>query len=205
MEELVRKEIASYVAGNPGTPIAGHHSPYLDEALIGFSSASDPIFADYKEPTAPSLPLLPGELLPEANASAISWVLPMSSGSAESTAGRLILPPALTRTHGDAVNSWFAQVSGGLAGREGHRPTAAAQRSLWQALDIFCRYRLQLVGTPCPPMRRFGHFQSEPRFHNSAWDCSQAVGLPPPSNWLLPVELPLAMAKKPCRNGSCGA
>lgn len=133
MEELVGKEIASYVAGNPGNRLPDSDSPYLDEALIGFSSASDSIFADYKQIIGP-FHLLPCELLPEA-ATVISWVLPISLAVRESNRRQTDFPSrewALTRTHGEAVNAGLrrhlvAWLEGG-----GHKAVAPQYSPLWQ-------------------------------------------------------------------------
>ena len=65
MEELIRKEVVSFISGNPANQMPDGDSPYFDEPLVGFSSAADPIFASYTRSIGP-FHLLPAELLPEA-------------------------------------------------------------------------------------------------------------------------------------------
>lgn len=105
MEDSIRNVIVSFITNNPANRLPDSDTPYLDEPLVGFSSAADPIFADYKRIIGP-FHLLPAELLPEA-ASVISWVLPLSRAVRTSNRKATDWPSrewALTRTHGEAIN-----------------------------------------------------------------------------------------------------
>ncbi|MEI6207366.1 MAG: epoxyqueuosine reductase [Desulfuromonadales bacterium] len=105
MEDRIRTEIIRFITGHPGNCLPDSNSSYFGQPLVGFSAASDPLFADYKSIIGP-FHLLPGELLPEA-ASVISWILPVSTQVRDSNHRQKELPSrewALTRTHGEAIN-----------------------------------------------------------------------------------------------------
>jgi epoxyqueuosine reductase QueG len=105
LEDSIRNVIVSFIINNPANRLPDSDTPYLDEPLVGFSSAADPIFSDYKRIIG-QFHLLPAELLPEA-ASVISWVLPISRAVRASNRKETDFPSrewALTRTHGEAIN-----------------------------------------------------------------------------------------------------
>ena len=133
MEDLIRNEIVSFVTRNPGNRLPDSDSPYMDEPLVGFTSAADPIFADYKRIIGP-FHLLPAELLPEA-ASVISWVLPIALAVRESNRKQADWPSrewALTRTHGEAVNAELRRHLVAWLEGLGHRAVAPQYSPLWQ-------------------------------------------------------------------------
>ena len=133
MEERLSSEIRHYVAGHSGNRLPGSDSPYLDEPLVGFSSAVDPLFMEYRRIIGP-FHLTPEELLPGA-ASIISWVLPVSRPVRESNRKQTDLPSrewALTRTHGEAVNGDLRrQLVGWLEGM-GYAAVAPQYSPLWK-------------------------------------------------------------------------
>jgi hypothetical protein len=49
MEELLRSEIIRSIADHPCNLLPDSDSPYLDEPLVGFSSAADQLFIDYRQ------------------------------------------------------------------------------------------------------------------------------------------------------------
>jgi len=106
LEDLVRKEIKDFVSSNPANRLPADDAPYMDEPLVGFTSATDLIFTDYKRIIGP-FHLSPVELLPEA-VSVISWVLPINITVRTSNRKETDYPSrewALTRTHGEALNA----------------------------------------------------------------------------------------------------
>lgn len=133
MEDIIRKEIVSFITRNPDNRLPDSNTPYLDEPLVGFSSAADPIFTDYKKIIGP-FHLLPAELLPEA-VSVISWVLPISLTVRASNRKQSDWPSrewALTRTHGEAVNAALRRhLTAWLEGM-GQKAVAPQYSPLWQ-------------------------------------------------------------------------
>lgn len=106
MEDTVRKEISRFIRENPANRLPESDTPYFDEPLVGFSSAIDAIFTDYKQIIGP-FHLLPTELLPEA-VSVICWILPINRSVRESNRRQTAWPSrewSLTRTNGEAVNA----------------------------------------------------------------------------------------------------
>lgn len=135
MEELLCSEIKRFIATHPGNRLPDSDSPYLEEPLIGFSSARDPIFHDYRRIIGP-FHLLPEELLPDA-ATVISWILPISRSVRESNRSQTELPSrewALTRTHGETVNGDLRRHITAWLGEKGHAAVAPQYSPLWKEL-----------------------------------------------------------------------
>ena len=103
--EGIVSEICRFIHEHPGNRLPGSDNPYMETPLIGFSSAADPLYAQYKTIIG-QFHLLPGELLPAA-ATVITWILPISRPVRESNRRQTDLPSrewALTRTHGEGIN-----------------------------------------------------------------------------------------------------
>jgi len=133
MEELVRSEIIRFIAEHPGNHLPDSDSPYLEEPLVGFASAGDRIFLDYRQIIGP-FHLLPGELLSGA-ASVVSWILPVSRAVRESNRTQTDLPSrewALTRTHGETVNGDLRRHLVAWLEEQGHLSVAPQYSPLWQ-------------------------------------------------------------------------
>jgi epoxyqueuosine reductase QueG len=132
LEEQLRCEIICFIADHPGNRLPDSESPYLDEPLVGFASAEDQIFSDYRQIIGP-FHLLPGELLSGA-ASVISWILPISREVRNSNHKQTDLPSrewALTRTHGETVNGDLRRHLTAWLERQGHRAVAPQYSPLW--------------------------------------------------------------------------
>ena len=133
MENIIRKEIISFIMENSANRLPASESPYFDEPLVGFTSAADPIFADYKQIIG-SFHLLPVELLPEAE-SVISWILPISFAVRSSNRKQTEWPShewALARTHGEAINGALRRhLTAWLEGM-GYNAVAPQYSPLWQ-------------------------------------------------------------------------
>ena len=133
MEELIQSQIVDFINNHPGNRLPGSETPYFDQPLVGFSSASDPIFTDYKKIIGP-FHLLPAELLPEAQ-SIISWILPISLPIQESNRKEHELPSrewALTRFHGEAINAALRRHLVSWLESRGHKAVAPQYSPLWQ-------------------------------------------------------------------------
>ena len=133
MEVLLCSEIKRFIQAHPGNRLPDSDAPYLDEPLVGFSSAEDPIFHDYRQIIG-SFHLLPNELLPGA-ATVVSWILPINLAVRVSNRSRKELPSrewALTRVHGETVNGDLRRhIVNWLAGK-GHTALAPQYSPLWK-------------------------------------------------------------------------
>lgn len=133
MEEELRKEIVRFIADHPGNHLPGSDVPYLDEPLVGFASADDQLFREYREIIGP-FHLLPEELLPGAR-SVISWILPVSREVRESNRRQTGLPSrewALTRSHGEAVNGDLRRHLAAWLQSNGSAAAAPQYSPLWK-------------------------------------------------------------------------
>lgn len=133
MEEQIRSQIESFVTNHPDNHLPESNIPYFDQPLLGFSSATDSIFGDYKQIIGP-FHLLPAELLAEAQ-SIISWILPISRPIRESNRKETELPSrewALTRFHGEAINATLRRHLVSWLESMGHMAVATQYSPLWQ-------------------------------------------------------------------------
>jgi len=133
MEKLLRAEIIRFIGNHPGNHLPDKVSPYLDEPLVGFASAEDPIFRDYQQIIGPFY-LLPAELLPEAT-SVVSWILPIGRAVRESNQRQTELPShewALTRTHGETINGDLRRHLVSWLEGQGHTAVAPQYSPLWK-------------------------------------------------------------------------
>ena len=136
MEDLLHSEIIRFICAHPGNHLPGSDSPYLVEPMVGFASAEDLLFSDYKQIIGP-FHLLPGELLSGA-ASVVSWILPISRAVRESNRTQTDLPSrewALTRTHGETVNGDLRRHLVAWLEEQGHKAVAPQYSPLWQEIS----------------------------------------------------------------------
>ena len=135
MEEMIHKEISNFIFNHPGNLLPDSEAPYLDDPLVGYSSAADPLFEEYKQIIGP-FHLLPEELLPGA-ASVISWVVPINRTVRESNRKQTELPSrewALTRTNGDNINRDLRRHLVAWLEEQGHKAAAPQYSPLWKEL-----------------------------------------------------------------------
>ena len=133
MEKLLRSEIIRYIGTHPGNLVPDSHSSYFDEPLVGFSSAEDPLYSEYKQIIG-SFHLLPSELLPGA-VSVISWILPISVLVRASNRVETVLPSrewALTRSHGETLNGNLRRHIVSWLEGQGYQAVAPQYSPLWQ-------------------------------------------------------------------------
>lgn len=133
MEEQLRSEIIRFIAHHPGNHLEESGGPYLNEPLVGFSSAHDKIYRDYRQIIGP-FHLLPEELLPGAT-TVVSWILPVSLSVRASNRRQTELPSrewALTRTHGETINGDLRRHLVAWLEGQGHMSLAPQYSPLWQ-------------------------------------------------------------------------
>jgi len=135
LEDTVKREIIRFIRENPANRLPDSDTPYFDEPLVGFASAADPIFTDYKRIIG-SFHLLPTELLPEA-VSVICWLLPINLAVRESNRGERDWPSrewSLTRTNGESVNASLRRHLVSWLEGIGNVAVAPQYSPLWQEL-----------------------------------------------------------------------
>lgn len=133
VKELLRSEIIRFIGAHPGNHLPDSDSRYLDEPQVGFSSAEDRLYHDYRQIIG-TFHLLPDELLSGA-ASVVSWILPISSAVRESNCKQTDLPSrewALTRTHGETVNGDLRRHLVSWLEKQGHSAVAPQYSPLWK-------------------------------------------------------------------------
>jgi epoxyqueuosine reductase QueG len=133
MENQLVSEIKRFIATHPGNHLPDSTIPYLDEPLVGFSSAGDQIFHEYRQIIGP-FHLLPEELLPGA-ATVVSWILPINRSIRESNRIQTELPSrewALTRTHGETVNGDLRRHLVTWLAAQGYAAVAPQYSLLWK-------------------------------------------------------------------------
>lgn len=140
MEERIRGVIASFIAESPLNRSAGSGEPYLEEPLVGFAAADDPLFADYKRIIG-SFHMTPDEVLQAAcgaefrAATVISWVLPIPRPTRESNRPETRFPSrawALTRNFGEQCNAALRRHLVGWLEEQGYRAVAPQLAPSWQ-------------------------------------------------------------------------
>jgi epoxyqueuosine reductase QueG len=113
MEERIRNELARFVRESPLNRFPTSEEPYFDEPLVGFSSADDPIFSQYKQIIG-DFHRTPQEVMASVlgetvwAASVISWILPITRQTRESNRRVAAYPSqawAQTRNFGEQLNS----------------------------------------------------------------------------------------------------
>lgn len=136
MENLLIKEIIRFITSHPGNRLPDSAGPCLDEPLVGFSSAGDVLYREYRQIIGP-FHLLPDELLPGA-ATVVSWILPVNRTVRESNRSQTELPSrewAWTRSHGETVNGDLRRHMVAWLAERGHQAAAPQYSPLWQELS----------------------------------------------------------------------
>jgi epoxyqueuosine reductase len=113
MEQRIVDEIRSFAAESQANRFTDNDARYFDEPLVGFASANDPLFTDYKRIIG-SFHLTPRELTAAAGdgdawqpTTVVSWVLPVTRTTRESNRGESRYPSlawARTRSFGEDFN-----------------------------------------------------------------------------------------------------
>lgn len=114
MEKSIRDEILRFVRECPDNRFPESDQPYFEGPLIGFASASDPLFSEYKKIIG-DFHLTPAEIMENTYGdrfaeavTVICWILPISAPTRESNRREERMPSrewALTRAHGEDFNT----------------------------------------------------------------------------------------------------
>lgn len=144
MEKTVRDEIVRFTLESPENRHREGGERYFDKPLVGFASAADPIFAEYKRiigpfhrtpkecmATEPGTPAM-------AHGTVICWILPVTRATRESNRGERVWPSrkwAHTRNYSEKFNNLLRlHVVAFLSGR-GHRAIAPQLSPGWKRLE----------------------------------------------------------------------
>jgi epoxyqueuosine reductase len=113
MEKLISDEIVRFTAESPENRFPGSDRRYFDDPLIGYASAADPIFTEFKTIIGP-FHLAPQEIFAHTfgtekgpAASVICWLLPIIEETRKSNRKENFLPSlewAQTRSYGEKFN-----------------------------------------------------------------------------------------------------
>ncbi len=144
MEHALREEICRFVREDSGNCFPDSSERYFDDPLIGFSSATDSLFTEYKSVIG-TFHLTPSELISASTpkdlwvpATVICWVLPITDHTRASNRRESVYPSrewAETRNFGEAFNTSLRRhMIMWLAGK-GCRAAAPQLMSAWREMD----------------------------------------------------------------------
>ena len=143
MEQALREEISRFVREDAGNLFFVSSVRYFDDPLIGFSSATDPLFTEYKTVIG-EFHLTPGELVaistpddPWVPATVISWTLPITDQTRASNRLETFYPSqewAQTRNFGEQFNSTLRRHLVVWLEEKGYRAAAPQLMSAWREM-----------------------------------------------------------------------
>ncbi len=144
MQKTVRDEIVRFVLESQENRHLDEGERYFDEPLVGFASAEDPLFAEYKRIIG-SFHRMPASFLATepgvsamAQGTVICWILPVTRATRESNRKERMWPSrewAYTRNYGEKFNSLLRRhVVAFLSGR-GHRAIAPQLSPGWMRIE----------------------------------------------------------------------
>jgi len=144
MERAVRDAIVRFVAASPENRHREGEGRYFDEPLVGFASAADPLFTEYKRIIGPFHRTPASFLATEPDAqvllqgTVICWILPVTRATRETNRKERMWPSrewAHTRNYGEKFNTLLRlHVVAFLLGN-GHRAIAPQLSPDWKRID----------------------------------------------------------------------
>lgn len=143
MEVLLSEEICRFVREENSNRFPGSRERYFDDPLVGFASATDALFTEYKSVIG-EFHLTPGELvllstpgeqwLPKT---VISWVLPVTEQTRASNRLETVYPSrqwAETRNFGEQFNTALRRHIVSWLSDKGHRAAAPQLMTAWREM-----------------------------------------------------------------------
>lgn len=139
MREALGEMIRTFVREHPANRFPGSEVPYFEEPLIGFASADDPLFLEYKTVIGP-FHLTPAELAgedapPWQPRSVICWTLPITEETRRGNRAETTYPSrawAETRQYGEAFNAALRRQVVQFLVEAGHRALAPQFHPSWR-------------------------------------------------------------------------
>ncbi len=162
MNIRVREEIGRFLRESPYNTHTGWEEPYFDEPLVGYASASDPIFQRYKEIIG-EFHLTPTEIFEKTfsaelkKGTVICWILPISRRARESNRAEARWPSlewARTRIHGETCNDKLREHLVAFLATMGHKAVAPILSRVWERLESTPWKSPPPGPSGTPPMRR---------------------------------------------------
>lgn len=141
MKQMLIDEICGFVAEDPANNFPDYDQPYFDKPLVGFASADDPLFSQYKTIIG-GFHLTPQELIDSAPelgiwkpVTVISWVLPITLSTRASNRGETVYPSrqwAQTRGFGEEFNDKLRLHVVAFLISKGYKAAAPQLLPVWQ-------------------------------------------------------------------------
>ena len=140
MEDQICNEIRQFVRESPTGRFPESEEPYFGEPLIGFASAGDPLFADYKRVIG-EFHQTPQEVLSDARgsearaATVICWILPITLETRISNRRETVFPSrawSRTRNFGEQCNGALRRHLVGWLEERGHLALAPQLAPTWK-------------------------------------------------------------------------
>lgn len=147
-EQVLREEIERFVRESPENRRKTGPGPYFAPPLVGFASARDPLFSQYKEIIG-AFHMTPAEVFEDAfgpgslgagtgEGTVVCWVLPIAREVREGNRREERLPSrdwAHTRNFGEQFNDSLRRRVVEFLGQAGHRAVAPHLSPRWKRLD----------------------------------------------------------------------
>ncbi|MDR3563929.1 MAG: epoxyqueuosine reductase [Negativicutes bacterium] len=144
MREKVIKEICRFVKESPDNDFPEQEQPYFEKPLVGFASAEDLLFTQYKTVIG-SFHLTPQELIEKAigpeswkPVTIICWVLPIALATKMTNRSETTYPSkewAQTRSFGEKFNVLLRRHMVEYLVGEGYHAEAPQLLSVWKRLE----------------------------------------------------------------------
>jgi len=144
MQKAVRDEIVRFVLESKENRHLGEGERYFDEPLIGFASAEDPLFAEYKRIIGPFHRTPASFLAAEPDAqvllqgTVICWILPVTRATRETNRKERRWPSrewAHTRNYGEKFNTLLRRHVVTFLSGHGHRAIAPQLSPEWKRIE----------------------------------------------------------------------
>jgi len=142
MEKQIHCEITRFVRDSPANRFPDNGEPYFDEPLVGYATADDQLFSDYKTIIG-DFHQTPQEVMESTlgmdkrAVSVISWILPITQQTRESNRREKLYPSrawAQTRNFGDQFNTALQRHLVTWLEEQGHHAVAPQLAAGWQVL-----------------------------------------------------------------------
>lgn len=143
MEDAICSHLRQFVRESPLNRFPESNEPYFDEPLIGFASADDRLFAEYKTIIG-EFHQTPQEVMEGSfgadirAATVISWVLPITKATRESNRPQTLYPSqawARTRNFGEQFNTALRKHLVAYLTKKGNHAAAPQLAPGWRSLE----------------------------------------------------------------------
>lgn len=143
MEQIIRNEIRRFVLESPANRFPDGRRLYFEEPLVGFASAEDELFRQYKSIIG-EFHLTPAEVMADAHgpeaaaATVVTWILPISKATRKTNAEEKKMPSwewAMTRSQGEKFNTLLRMHMTRFLTEKGFLAVAPLLSALWRPVN----------------------------------------------------------------------